>query len=105
MSLKQRKKIVDLELENCSPLDTETLKELLKCDNTNEKLIVKYIYSLPRDEAIYELMEYSYCISVNSIIEIEKKKFKNNNLGNRKISYKSMLMNLLFGLGNYDKHA
>ena len=76
MSLKQRKKIVDLELENCSPLDTETLKELLKCDNTNEKLIVKYIYSLPRDEAIYELMEYSYCISVNRIIEIESKNSK-----------------------------
>ena len=105
LSLNQRKKIVDLEMENCNPLDTENLKVLLKCNNTNEKLIVKYIYSLSRDEAIYELMKYSYCISVNSIIEIEKKKFKNNNLGNRKISYKSMLMNLLFGLKNYDNQG
>ncbi len=105
LSLKQRKKIVELKLEKCEPLETETLKELLKYNNTNEKLIVKYIYSLSREEAKYELMEYSYFISVNNIIEIENKKFKNNNLGNRKISYKSMLMNLLFGLRNYDNQA
>ena len=48
-------------------------------------------------------MEYSYFISVNSIKEIENQKL-GKNIGYRKISYKSLLMNLLFELKNYDKN-
>ena len=104
LSLKQRKQIVNDILENCKDLNIIVLKKLLKYNNTNEKLIVKYIYSLTDEEAKIKLMEYSCFISVNNIKQIENQKFKNN-LGNRKISFKSLLMSLLFELENIDKTA
>ena len=78
LSLNQRKKkVIDVLKEN-KELEIDNIKTLLEYNNINDKLIIKYINSLEITEAESELKKYSNFLTVKSINDLEKNKFKKN---------------------------
>lgn len=94
LSLKERKQQVldELKKEN---LDKKRLKYLLLLDNTNEKLLYKYLRTVKKNIILKIIPVYSDFMSISKIKDIETEKNGKSSLGYRNISFKTLFFQML----------
>ena len=102
LTLKQRKKEVQNQLENKS-LNLEKLHYLLLLDNTNDELLYRYILALEKDIAILAMQRYSCYMSLQKIKDLEKKLYGSEIMGFRNISFKDLFFKLLYAIHDKNK--